>query len=323
VGYRGWRLWDALSGGSRRRRRTLDRQLNQLDRLEEIEEIEFRPSRVPSMPRVRSAGRHKPARAREALIVGVALALTFTAYHYRNLGNPSVSPAMPAQSFWPGAPDDQADHPLGAPLAPPAGSGGYVFVHTRPDGQPVAYDPCRPIHYVVSRIGASAENLAILSAAIKEVSTATGLRFENDGFTDERWSRSRPIVVSDYGNRFAPVLIVWARPDEVPDLDGSIAGLGGSRPGLAPGASPDDLHYVTGSVALDVDDFADMLAHPEGVTEATDVTLHELGHLVGLDHVADSSQLMAPELAQRLDGYQAGDLRGLSRLGVGPCYPDG
>jgi hypothetical protein len=50
--------------------------------------------------------------------------------------------------------------------------------------------------------------------------------------------------------------------------------------------------------------------------------MHELGHLVGLDHVSDDSQLMSPTLSGDLTDYASGDLEGLAVLGQGQCLPD-
>jgi len=49
--------------------------------------------------------------------------------------------------------------------------------------------------------------------------------------------------------------------------------------------------------------------------------LHELGHLVGLAHVSDPTQLMYPQSSGVLD-LAAGDLTGLAQLGAGECVPD-
>ena len=50
------------------------------------------------------------------------------------------------------------------------------------------------------------------------------------------------------------------------------------------------------------------------------IILHELGHLIGLDHVDDNDQLMYPRAGDVLD-FADGDLTGLSVLGAGACVP--
>ena len=49
---------------------------------------------------------------------------------------------------------------------------------------------------------------------------------------------------------------------------------------------------------------------------------HELGHLVGLDHVQDVTQLTNPTLPPGLTDYASGDIQGLAQLGQGGCFPD-
>ena len=49
--------------------------------------------------------------------------------------------------------------------------------------------------------------------------------------------------------------------------------------------------------------------------------MHERGHLVGVNHVTDTKQLMYPE-AGHVQTYGPGDLRGLAIEGSGSCHPE-
>jgi hypothetical protein len=57
-----------------------------------------------------------------------------------------------------------------------------------------------------------------------------------------------------------------------------------------------------------------------GLAQAT--VMHELGHLVGLAHTSDRTQLMFSETLPNVKDFGAGDLRGLALLGTQPCYPN-
>ncbi len=61
-----------------------------------------------------------------------------------------------------------------------------------------------------------------------------------------------------------------------------------------------------------------MLARPHGRAQVTAIIEHELGHLVGLDHVSAPDELMFRNNVG-LTSYGPGDLRGLALLGQGPC----
>ena len=92
-------------------------------------------------------------------------------------------------------------------------SGPYEFLARQPDGSPVAYDPCRPIHYVTNTETAPKGSDPLLLHAIDRISTATGLQFINDGPTTERASATRGAFQPDrYGDTWVPVLIAWTDP---------------------------------------------------------------------------------------------------------------
>jgi hypothetical protein len=202
-----------------------------------------------------------------------------------------------------------------------AGVTGHAFSQTQsPDGggSPVTWSPCRPIHYALAVTGAPATFAQDVELAVTELSAATGLVFVDDGATSERPRPQRASFQPDrYGDRWAPVLIGFTDPANVPDLAGSIAGVAG--PTGAVDQRTGKAHYVSGTVYLDV---SLLNTPPSGRRERTYVAIlrHELGHLVGLNHTDDATQLMYPAY-QGIDHFASGDLAGLAALGRGPCAP--
>lgn len=201
------------------------------------------------------------------------------------------------------------EHRLVSPVTT-SGEGSYAFFATQPGGeQPVAWNPCAPIRYVVNPACAPAGWERLVDVSIDTVSEAAGLRFEYGGTTDDRDFSER------VGFRGAePVLIGWAEADEVPDLADEVAGLGGPVTRTNRGVS----RYVSGMVVLDQDSFAGLAAEPDGAGQQQAIVLHELGHLVGLDHVDDPGELMYAENIGRTT-FGPGDLTGLALLGGVPC----
>jgi predicted Zn-dependent protease len=72
---------------------------------------------------------------------------------------------------------------------------------------------------------------------------------------------------------------------------------------------------------LDAEQLAEVLAGRDGEQRLRAVLLHELAHVVGLDHVEDPDALMHPRHLDQ-EGYGPGDLRGLRELGDGACFDD-
>ncbi len=210
--------------------------------------------------------------------------------------------------------------PIGHP-APLAGdTGPYQFMLSQPGSSaPVAYDPCRPIHLVINERTAPPNGTQLLTNALAAVSTATGLQFVIDGSTTEEPSMDRPQFQPErYGDVWAPVLVAWTDPTVITELAGEVAGLAGSSSIELDSRSV----YLSGSVNLDGPQLTEAMTSPNGVEEAQSVVLHEFGHLVGLDHVTDQSQLMYPSTSAGVVTFASGDLIGLNKLGQGACFPN-
>jgi hypothetical protein len=203
----------------------------------------------------------------------------------------------------------------------PAGGGPHAFLAFQTDDvTPIAYDPCRPVHYVVRPDQAPPGGEQMIQAAATRLSEATGLQFVYDGYSDEPVTEDRePYQPDRYGDRWAPVLVAWQTDAENPALAGDVVGRAGSVAGSY-GDGP--RVYVTGIVSLDAGQFPDIVQRPGGQEIAQGVVLHEFAHLVGLAHVEDDRQLLNPETVPGVTDFAAGDLAGLARLGRGPCAPE-
>ena len=205
-----------------------------------------------------------------------------------------------------------AEDALGTPPPAPDGPGDYAFSATQPGrpGEPVGYSPCEPVRIALNDAAAPEDAAGLVENAMKEVSALTGLRLELVGRTDD-------LPTTDGARALdAPALVAWTDPTQVPALKGRVAGLGGSTAVEVP--MRNRVWFRTGQVALDAPDLANILDRPGGTAQAYAIVLHELGHLVGLDHTGDSTQLMHSENVG-VDHFQAGDRRGLARLGEVRC----
>jgi hypothetical protein len=240
--------------------------------------------------------------------------LWFTPDLFNQYALPVVRPYLPnAPAPPPGV--DAARKPIGAPPTV-TDAGGYRFMESPdPDQEMVAYDPCRPVRMVVRTDNAPQGGQRLIEEAVGAVSAATGLQFVDAGTTTEApSSRREPYQPDRYGRQWAPVLITWSDAEEYPDLAGNVAGRGGST---ARQAGNDPFVYVTGQVILDAPSLTAMMERPEQVRA---VIMHELAHVLGLDHVDDPEQLMYGDNVGLTD-FAPGDRAGLARLGAGTCVP--
>lgn len=179
-------------------------------------------------------------------------------------------------------------------------------------GEPVRWEACQPIHYAVNPTGMPDGGREVLESAFARVSRATGLYFVDDGTTD-----ATDLSVDDpwqYQQGYPPVLIRWDLPAEESE-EGHKLGEAGPASVTDPTGRPT---YVTGTAGLTVEGSAHDLDTDWGTASMRAVWLHELAHLVGLDHVEDPSQLMNPTVSGLYD-FADGDLTGLAELGAADC----
>ncbi len=190
--------------------------------------------------------------------------------------------------------------------------GEFSFMATV-GGEPVRWNPCEPIHYVVNLGAAPPGSSQDVQQAVLGLSSATGIAFAYDGLTDEVPAHDRDVFQPDrYGDRWAPVLIGWVDPrtssfDFEPDghLAAGVAGPLYPRPGAS-------TVYVSGIVALNVTD-----PNPPGFGSPGaqgPVVLHELAHVLGLGHFKAQGELMEPS-GGGMTGLGPGDMEGLRELG--------
>jgi hypothetical protein len=202
-------------------------------------------------------------------------------------------------------------------LDPPLldGSGGYRFIHVDDrTGLPSRFDPCTEVGFVVNLDGAPDRALVDVQEAFRRAELGTGIRFAFEGIVDEVPQRGRPAHQPEvYGDRWAPILVGWIdMPAEAQGGHrGAVVGWGAHTPLVSPGVQ--DV-VTTGTIALDRGAQSVRAGFGAG-RRWGNVILHELGHVLGLDHVDTGGQVMAPTVDHGAGEWGAGDLAGLAYLG--------
>lgn len=178
--------------------------------------------------------------------------------------------------------------------------GSYEFIAMQGD-HPVTWNHCQAIRYHVNPKGAPEGWEQVVEEAVDDIEAASGFVFMDLGTT----SKTHLIGQRYDGNDWEPVLILWTDRYQDSMMERAI-GTGGSGSVLVDGMQ----RFVVGKVSLN-----SSVRDPE----QTKLTLeHELGHVLGLDHVDDPDQLMH-HTASGQDGLGRGDVNGLRELHDVPC----
>jgi len=172
----------------------------------------------------------------------------------------------------------------------------YAFLNVREDGTPVRWERST-ITYSVSETATSGD-VETVAKAMRVLSDATGFKFRMVGRT------SLIPSTTNLTEAEADVTISWA---ERSDTD-AFGNLG--RDSLAAGFGlVGDGAYAKGAVVVDVS------KAPTG-DSLQRVIMHEMGHVLGLEHVQDKTQLMAADLTMSWGlKIGSGDLNGLRLVG--------
>ena len=162
---------------------------------------------------------------------------------------------------------------------------GYRLWATREDGSAVRWNHCDTIDWVINPDRAPEGAAGLVSEAFARITAVTGLQFRHLGTTDERPQTNRSTQDAErYGSTdWSPVLVAWTSPDETTPLRDTDQGV--AIPVAVDGV------FVTGQIILN----ADVWLAPDFTARSLSwggALLHEAGHLVGLDHVEDRTQLM-------------------------------
>ena len=157
-----------------------------------------------------------------------------------------------------------------------------------------------------------------LTQALRRVTRATGIEFRSVGTTSETFIRAYQRMRYEGVVRKAELILIWVDHDGYTKI---LRLLGDPRPSIAfaktmAGLFADQDQYFGGIIVMDADatatpGFGYRYAHGS-------VLLHELGHIMGLDHVKDPDQLMYSGRYPNygLHDFGAGDLEGLRRIGM-------
>jgi hypothetical protein len=198
-------------------------------------------------------------------------------------------------------------------VRPPYDPVGRPSQHVFQGGERVVrWDACASIRWTFNPKRAPKRGLAQVKAGVRRVEAATGLDFRYVGTT------TQAPTPSGRGVRGAEVIIGWRTAGYKPFRAGDTVGVGGNSYFLAPYEEADGTRVrraISGGVVLNAG-MRRRLENGYGAGRTWgEVIMHELGHVVGLEHADARRQIMHFRVIPRAATWGAGDLAGLRRLG--------
>lgn len=253
----------------------------------------------------------RPATARAAFAVALGAALL--------AAGGTVQPIAPARAATTGVViEGQAAAASGS-----SRSASYAFLSQQGSRSRIIarWNPCvRAIGYRVNSRGGRSGATADVIGAMARIRAATGLPLVYRGQTRIVPGASRSAYPKD-----TQIVVAWARPGTTRYLPrarsgGSVAGQGGGAWTSARDARGRPWgQFVSGFAVLNssVRLTAGFGRGPATGWQGTrgQLLMHELGHVVGLDHAKSRSQIMYPTMTRKLAVYGSGDRAGLRTLG--------
>jgi hypothetical protein len=206
--------------------------------------------------------------------------------------------------------------------------GDFDFLVDHIRSYPLRFDPCQPIRWVIDPTNEPAGARQLLFDAFDEAQQLSGLMFVFDGETDEPFEKPRDARNLDGGDElWKPVIVRYLDSDQFNISAGKHLAVD-SYEGLA---LPDYAHttetptrplIITGEIEFNRDT-TDKFTEDGNVEELRWLFLHEIAHLIGLDHVDRPSSLLYGEGSFARNTLIPGDVHAFAVAGSATCpYPE-